>query len=541
MAASNVMPAYDHVLVVVQENHSFGQIVGNPQAPYLNSLASGGALLTNYHAVTHPSQPNYFALYAGSTFGVADSAIYNFPGPTLTSVLQSAGRTFTGYIEPLSPRKHDPWRSFPEGTTVEKTFDRFPAGNFDSLPDIAFVIPDQDDDMHDGSIQQADTWLKTNIDAYAQWAVTHHSLLMVTWDEDDGTSGNHIPGILYGANINPGSYGAAYNHYDILASLAGSFALTAPNNGATAAGLSGGVFKISLAQWKASVDIGNHPGAYSPALIGDFNRDGVSDLLWYNASTRNADLWKLSNGQWAGSIDMGTHPAGWTPVASADFNRDGTSDLLWFNAITNGLDLWKISNGGWAGSVDIGTHPAGYQPAGAGDFNRDGTSDVLWFKAATGDVDLWKIANGQWAGSVAIGIHPAGYAPAGIGDFDHDGTSDVLWFNAATRDVDLWLIQNGQWAGSIDIGTHPAGWSIAGVADFNRDGTSDVLWFNAATNGADIWEIRNGRWAASVDLGMHPAGWTIAGVGDLNHDGASDILWRETATGRIEDWLLTAT
>ncbi len=541
MAASNNMPAYDHIVVVVEENHAFNEIIGNPQAPYINSLASGGALLTNYHAVSHPSQPNYLALYSGSTFGIADSGTHALPDPTLATVLQSAGRSFTGYIEPLSPRKHNPWESFPEGTTVEKNFNSFPTtANFSTLPDIAFVIPDQNDDMHDGTIQQADTWLWTNVDAYAQWAVTHHSLLMVVWDEDDGSAGNQIPGILYGSNINPGADNTSYNHYDILASLAGSFALTAPNNGAAAAGLGGGIFKTSLAHWAASVDIGTHPAGYAPALVGDFNRDGVSDLLWYNASTRDADLWKLSNGQWAGSVDVGQHPAGWTPVASGDFNRDGTSDLLWFNAATNGLDLWKLSNGQWAGSVDIGTHPAGWQPAGSGDFNHDGTSDVLWLNATTNDVDLWEISNGQWAGSVDIGTHPAGYQLAGIGDFNHDGTSDILWFNATTRDVDLWLIQNGRWARSVDIGTHPAGWSIAGVGDFNRDGTSDVLWFNAATNGVEIWEIRNGHWAASVDLGSHPAGWTIAGVGDLNHDGASDILWLDSATGRIEDWLLTA-
>ena len=79
--------------------------------------------------------------------------------------------------------------------------------------------------MHDGTIATADTWLQNNIDAYAQWAVTHHSLLMVVWDEDDSSAANQIPGILYGANINPGNYSTNYNHYDILASLAGSFAL----------------------------------------------------------------------------------------------------------------------------------------------------------------------------------------------------------------------------------------------------------------------------------------------------------------------------
>ena len=43
MTASNFMPAYDHIVVVVEENHSFGEIIGNPQAPYINSLASDGA------------------------------------------------------------------------------------------------------------------------------------------------------------------------------------------------------------------------------------------------------------------------------------------------------------------------------------------------------------------------------------------------------------------------------------------------------------------------------------------------------------------
>jgi hypothetical protein len=61
---TSLTPSYDHIVVVVEENHSLSGIIGNPQAPYIGSLANGGALLTNYHAVTHPSQPNYFALYA---------------------------------------------------------------------------------------------------------------------------------------------------------------------------------------------------------------------------------------------------------------------------------------------------------------------------------------------------------------------------------------------------------------------------------------------------------------------------------------------
>ena len=50
--------------------------------------------------------------------------------------------------------------------------------------------------------------------------------------------------------------------------------------------------------------------------IGDFNGDGTSDVLWYNATTRDAEVWKISNGQWAGSVDVGTHPAGYQPAGS---------------------------------------------------------------------------------------------------------------------------------------------------------------------------------------------------------------------------------
>src|SRR5207244_4949284 len=63
------IPAYDHVFVIVMENHSYGQIIGSPSAPYINSLLSSGSLATNYYGVSHPSLPNYLALACGSTYG----------------------------------------------------------------------------------------------------------------------------------------------------------------------------------------------------------------------------------------------------------------------------------------------------------------------------------------------------------------------------------------------------------------------------------------------------------------------------------------
>src|SRR5690349_5938901 len=72
------LPTPDHVVVVILENHSYSQIVGSADAPFINQLAVSGANFTNdptldplatrsgSHATDHPSQPNYLELYSGS-------------------------------------------------------------------------------------------------------------------------------------------------------------------------------------------------------------------------------------------------------------------------------------------------------------------------------------------------------------------------------------------------------------------------------------------------------------------------------------------
>jgi chitodextrinase len=236
------LPLYDHVVIVIEENHGFGQVIGSSSAPYINSLANGGALLTNYFADDHPSEPNYMIIYAGSDFGIGDDKFHAEPDPSLATKVQAAGKTFVGYVDSGSPEKHNPWEAFPEGTGVEKDFgSQFPTtsgGNFAALPNLAFVIPNLNHDMHDGTIQQADTWLRNNIDAYAQWAKTHNSLLIVTWDEDDSGGNNQVATIFYGANIVTGQYGATqYDHFNMCATLAALVGASPPRT--TAAPIDG--------------------------------------------------------------------------------------------------------------------------------------------------------------------------------------------------------------------------------------------------------------------------------------------------------------
>jgi phosphatidylinositol-3-phosphatase len=226
------LPRPDHVVVVIEENHSYGDIIGSSSAPYLNSLAGQGASFTSSFAVTHPSEPNYLALFAGTTEGLSsDSCPHTYSVANLGSELIAAGDTFTGYSESMPSngytgctsgeyaRKHNPWVNFTNVPAADnKTFAAFPS-DFTTLPTVSIVVPNLLDDMHDGTIQEGDSWMQTNMDAYAQWAKTHNSELIVTWDEDDSSSGNQIPTIIVGANVKPGNYSETINHYSTLRTI----------------------------------------------------------------------------------------------------------------------------------------------------------------------------------------------------------------------------------------------------------------------------------------------------------------------------------
>jgi acid phosphatase len=235
-------------VVVVEENHPASSLLGNSDAPFINSLASGGALMTRSYAVAHPSQPNYLALFAGDTFGVdSDVCPLNLgDAPNLASELIAAGHSFGGFSEGLpaegSPacraggyaRKHAPWANF---TNVPASAAK-PMGAFTgdgSLPTVSFVIPSLDDDMHDGSIAAGDGWLAAHLSGYANWAKANNGLLIVTWDEDDDRGDNHIATIVYGAGVRPGSYDTPINHYSVLSTIQEIFGL--PKTGQAAAAL----------------------------------------------------------------------------------------------------------------------------------------------------------------------------------------------------------------------------------------------------------------------------------------------------------------
>ena len=324
-------PRYDHVVIVVEENRAPSQIIGDlVNAPYINSLANGGVKMGSMFAIEHPSQPNYLQLFSGSNQGVLDDNLppnfsttptgtYPFTTPNLGAELIAAGFSFAGFSEELESagavdwadydphsathpgityrRKHNPWANWVAKAlplpanqltgTVNRAFTQFPA-NFALLPAVSFVVPNQLHDMHDGSRKQGDDWLAANLNAYAVWARTNNSLLIITWDEDDYNLDNKIPTVLYGANLRNGTVaGGTWTHHNLLRTLEDMYGT------ATHAG--------SAAQVRALVG----PFTTDPVITVATFRQGLNGY----AGTRDTHLWQE------------------TPDASYATSQDLTADL----------------------------------------------------------------------------------------------------------------------------------------------------------------------------------------------------------------------
>lgn len=246
------MPRPAHVVIVVEENHSYGELTDPSAAPFLSSVLSRAAVLTQSYAVAHPSQPNYLALFSGSTQGVSsDACPQTFGASNLGHELIAAGRTFAGYSEDLPgpgytgcstgsyARKHNPWSDFTDlPASVNQPLTAFPA-DYSRLPTVSFVIPNEMHDMHSASVTAGDRWLQDHLAGYLAWAGSHDSLLIVTADEDDYSSDNRILTLIAGAYVHPGRYSQHVDHYGLLRTLEAMYGLPALGHSAQAAPLTG--------------------------------------------------------------------------------------------------------------------------------------------------------------------------------------------------------------------------------------------------------------------------------------------------------------
>ncbi len=232
-----------YVQLVIFENESYDDVIGSSQAPYITSLSNTWANMTQSFAITHPSEPNYLALFSGSTQNVnGDQCPVSYGVQSLGSELLKAKVSFTGYAESMPSngftgcmadadtlpsgwlymRKHVPW---PDFTKIPASVSIVYPGPLKKPPSrFTWITPNMCNDMHDCPISTGDKWAKKNLPKLINWDVANNGLLILTFDENDGSAGNQIPTILIG-NVNPGQYSQTINHYSVLRTIEDIFGL----------------------------------------------------------------------------------------------------------------------------------------------------------------------------------------------------------------------------------------------------------------------------------------------------------------------------
>ncbi|TYL89684.1 hypothetical protein FXB40_34220, partial [Bradyrhizobium rifense] len=295
-----------HIVVLSLENENYSDIVGSAQAPYLNSLIAQGMLLTNIYGVTHPSQPNYIALFSGSTQGVTtNGAVTQLPAsvPTLASTLAAHGYTFGGYAETTAVPERQPWIHFANSANDGHDFSTFPqtAAGFANLPTVSFVSPDDAHNMtptsdNGGGIPAGDAWVQANLSAYAAWAQANNSLLIVTFDENNTnpavTYPNHVAAIVVGGGVPAGAVNdSPADAYSLLATIESLYGAAAIGNSAGVPALN--FYSATPPTSSASVTL-SFSGLSDPTNTPPQNALAVGPSYIFTAETTHYEITDLS-------------------------------------------------------------------------------------------------------------------------------------------------------------------------------------------------------------------------------------------------------
>src|ERR1051326_5003636 len=174
-AAAGTVPVFDHIFTIMMENHSYNEIIGSSQAPYINGLANANGLATNYFAVSHPSLPNYLAATGGSTFGVTTDCTTCFQAQPNIAVdrAEASGRSWKAYQESMPSncflgnsgeyaQKHNPFVYYDDirlnstecNKDVPYTQLSTDLASAATTPSYAWITPNLIDDMHDGTVDR---------------------------------------------------------------------------------------------------------------------------------------------------------------------------------------------------------------------------------------------------------------------------------------------------------------------------------------------------------------------------------------------------
>jgi hypothetical protein len=253
------VPNFNHVFVIVMENHEYGEIIGSSEAPFINSLAAQNGLATSDYAIGHPSLPNYMALTGGKTVFTDDCATCRVDAVNIADRIEASGRSWTAYMEDMPGPcavadaypyvvHHDPFVYYNDisGNATRCGSHVVPFSRFSSdlssgaLSNFVWITPNLCSDMHDCSIGTGDAWLAAIVPQIVQSTAFANSVLFVVWDEGSTSlgGGGHIPLITVsprtpaGTRVTTGS-----THYDLLRTIEDAWGLAPLGESANATAL----------------------------------------------------------------------------------------------------------------------------------------------------------------------------------------------------------------------------------------------------------------------------------------------------------------
>ena len=256
------IPKSNHVVIVLEENHSYSSVVGSSAMPYFNSLAAQNVLLTNYYANTHPSIGNYLELTAGQIITNSDGYSSTITADNIIRHMLTAGKTWKSYAQSIPSvgyvggdaypyiRHHNPLSYFSDvvNSSVQRLnlvpFTQFATDMANNqLPDFSFIVPDQHHNAHDcpvgmstcsdaQKLAAADAFLKANIaPLLANPAFQQDGLLIVVFDEgfsnDTANGGGHVAALMAGPAAKKAYKSTAfYQHQSMLRTMMDALGMT---------------------------------------------------------------------------------------------------------------------------------------------------------------------------------------------------------------------------------------------------------------------------------------------------------------------------
>lgn len=233
LAQPSVTP--ERIVVIVLENESASKAINEP---FLNSLAKQGTYFQNSFGVTRPSQPNYFALVSGSTWGVSSNKSFDIDGTSIVDLLEAKNLTWRSYSENFPgncftgassngyTRKHSPFISFKNIQSNPKRCVNLSNGDqffidlqAHNMPHFSFYSPTLDDSGHDTGVGFAANWLSGWFKKFVTYPESQRTLVIVTFDEG-GPFNQNVYTVFWGASVQPGLVNTQkIDHYGILRTI----------------------------------------------------------------------------------------------------------------------------------------------------------------------------------------------------------------------------------------------------------------------------------------------------------------------------------